>query len=125
VSGDRILLDTHILLWALNEPERLSAHHRALLAEDAIVVVSAVSIWEIAIKSTLGKLTLNADILDTVRSRNAELLSITPDHAAYVARVPRLHGDPFDRLLVAQAICEGLPLMSVDAQLREYGVEIV
>jgi PIN domain nuclease of toxin-antitoxin system len=125
VSGDRVLLDTHILLWVLNEADRLSLHHRTILAEDPTLVVSAVSIWEIAIKSTLGKLAVKGDVLDTVRSRNAEFLSITPKHAAYVARVPRLHGDPFDRLLVAQAICEGLPLMSVDSRLQEYGVEIV
>ncbi len=125
MSGDRVLLDTHILLWILDQADRLSHHHRTILAEDPILVVSAVSIWEIAIKSTLGKLAVKGDVLEAIRSRNAEFLSITPEHAAYVARVPRLHGDPFDRLLVAQAICEGLPLMSVDSRLQEYGVEIV
>jgi PIN domain nuclease of toxin-antitoxin system len=121
VSGERVLLDTHILLWILSDADKLSVQHRTLLAENPTLVVSAVSIWEIAIKSSLGKLTVEGDILETVRGRNAELVSITAEHAARVAHIARLHGDPFDRLLVAQALCEGLPLMTADGQLREYG----
>jgi PIN domain nuclease of toxin-antitoxin system len=125
VSGERVLLDTHILLWILSDADKLSVQHRAVLAENPTLVVSAVSIWEIAIKSSLGKLTVEGDVLETVRRRNAELLSITAEHAARVAQIPRLHADPFDRLLVSQALCEGLQVMTVDGQLQEYGVDLV
>ena len=125
MSRRRVLLDTHVLIWLLHDPAKLSARHRKALADDPLLVVSAVSMWEIALKTALNRLIIEADLLETVRQHDAEWLSITPEHAAAVATIPRLHGDPFDRLLVAQATCESLPLMTSDRLMRGYDVALI
>lgn len=120
----RLLLDTHVLLWALGTPERLSVGFRAEL-DSAQVFVSAASVWEVAIKAGLGKLGADArEVLEATKDAGFELLPVTGAHAAKVAELPRVHRDPFDRLLVAQALHEPLVLVSVDEILRGYG-EIV
>ncbi|MFZ5655043.1 MAG: type II toxin-antitoxin system VapC family toxin [Pseudomonadota bacterium] len=121
----RLLLDTQVLLWAAGLPERLSRRARKLL-DDAgnELVFSAASLWEIAIKNTLGREDFRADpgALRRGLTDNAyRELPVTGAHAVAVGALPLLHKDPFDRLLLAQALCEGLTLLTADAQLAGYG----
>jgi PIN domain nuclease of toxin-antitoxin system len=123
----RLLLDTHLLLWALSSPEKLSKRSRQRI-ESSDVFVSAASIWEISIKSALGKLAADpSEILAGVEPAGFNHLSIAGDHAAKVADLPPIHKDPFDRLLVAQARFEPMILLTDDEVLRGYGdfVEVV
>ena len=120
----RLLLDTHILLWAVLEDERLSPRAAAMIQEAANTLhFSAVTIWEVAIKTSrrrtdfrLDPLLLRRQLLDNDYAE----LSVTGQHAAAVARLPDLHKDPFDRLLVAQASEEGMLLVTADATLASY-----
>lgn len=117
----RVLLDTHLLLWALAAPGRLSpAAREAIAAGD--VYVSAASIWEISIKTQLGKLDANPrDVLAAVEPAGFSLLPITGEHAVRVAELPAVHRDPFDRMLAAQASVEPMILLTNDAALGQYG----
>jgi PIN domain nuclease of toxin-antitoxin system len=116
-----VLLDTHVLLWALSEPARLPTAARKQI-ESAEVFVSAASIWEIGIKSALGKLNATAaQILEAVEPAGFTMLSITGAHAAKAAELPPLHKDPFDRMLAAQAASEPMILMTNDRMLQAYG----
>ena len=126
----RLLLDTHIFLWAVLEPERLRPRLRSLLEDsDNALLVSAVSAFEIATKHRLGKLPGAAVLLDqyalTLRELSASELPITTAHALKAGSWNTSHRDPFDRLLAAQASVEQLPLVSVDALMAEFGIEIV
>ncbi len=117
----RVLLDTHLLLWALGSPLKLSADTRNLV-DTADVYVSAASIWEISIKSAIGKLKADPrEILKAIEPAGLNMLAITGEHAARVARLPALHRDPFDRLLVAQALSEPMILLTNDQALAGYG----
>lgn len=117
----RLLLDTHLLLWALAARSKLSATARKQI-EDADVYASAASIWEISIKSALGKLDADpAEILAAVEPAGFSMLPITEMHAAKVAELPPLHKDPFDRMLVAQALCEPMILYTNDEVMGPYG----
>jgi PIN domain nuclease of toxin-antitoxin system len=117
----RLLLDTHVLLWALSQPAKLTAQIRKKL-DEADVFVSAASIWEIGIKSALGKLNAKAgEILAAVEPAGFKMLSITGEHAAKAAELPPLHKDPFDRLLAAQAATEPMILITNDRMLEGYG----
>ena len=120
----RVLLDTHLLLWALSAPARLPAPARRLI-QDADVYVSAASIWEISIKAALGKLRADPDeVLAALEPAGLLSLPISGEHAARVASLPPIHRDPFDRLLVAQALVEPMRLLTDDTALGGYG-EIV
>ena len=117
----RVLLDTHLLLWALSQPSKLSPATRKQIVA-AEVYVSAASIWEISIKSALGKLAAKAgDVLAGIEPAGFSILPITGEHAARVAELPMLHKDPFDRMLVAQASVEPMMLLTNDEALRGYG----
>lgn len=117
----RVLLDTHLLLWALSEPSKLSASIRKQI-NAAEVYVSAASIWEVSIKSAAGKLAANAgEVLASIEPAGFSLLPITGEHAVKVAELPLLHKDPFDRMLVAQAAIEPMILLTNDEALRGYG----
>jgi PIN domain nuclease of toxin-antitoxin system len=123
----RILLDTHLLLWAVAEPRKLPPAARKRI-EEADVFVSAASIWEVSIKVALGTLAADpAELLAEIEPAGFSLLSVTGEHAAAVARLPPVHADPFDRMLVAQAKTEPLLLLTNDAALADYGecVELV
>jgi len=123
----RILLDTHLLLWALSSPGKLSKRARQRI-DSSEVYVSAASIWEISIKSALGKLVGNPEeVLAGVEPAGFNHLSIVGGHAAKVAELPCIHKDPFDRLLVAQARFEPMILLTDDEVLGGYGdfVEVV
>jgi PIN domain nuclease of toxin-antitoxin system len=117
----RVLLDTQLLLWALSQPSKLSPTCRKQIIA-AEVYVSAASIWEISIKSALGKLAANSsEVLAGIEPAGFSLLPITGEHAAKVAQLPMLHKDPFDRMLVAQASVEPMLLLTNDESLRGYG----
>lgn len=118
----RLLLDTHLLLWALYEPAKFSPKARSIiLAPDSQCSFSVASIWEIAIKASLGKLAV-----DAARSRLAlladgfEELPVRGTHAAAVAQLPKRHADPFDRLLICQAMVEPMQLLTADDKLVGY-----
>ena len=115
----RLLLDTHILLWALDTPARLDRGTRALIEDPANeVLFSAASIWEIAIKAELGKLQVPDDLPQRVSEAGLEWTDLRPEHAWAVRAVTGLpHRDPFDRALVAQAASEGLDLLTADEAL--------
>lgn len=122
----RILLDTHIFLWLQTEPERLGAHLVAVEDARTELVVSAASSWEIAIKHGLGRLPLPEPperyVPERIRALAAEGLAITHSHALAVAQLPRLHRDPFDRLLVAQAGLLDLAILTADPDVAQYPV---
>lgn len=117
----RLLLDTHVFIWVVIDSKRLSAKARALLRQATEIHVSAASIWEIAIKQRLGKIdVVPDDLVAAIEASGFHALPITPQHAAMVASLPDHHRDPFDRLLVAQALCEPLRLVTVDDVLMNY-----
>jgi PIN domain nuclease of toxin-antitoxin system len=119
----RLLVDTHALLWWLTDDAGLSDAAREALADPANdVLVSTASVWEIAIKRALGKLSAPDDLPDHIATQGFGWLPIGPEHAWHV-RDLRHHGDPFDRLVVAQALSEQIPIVSADARLRASGVE--
>ncbi|MBL8516645.1 MAG: type II toxin-antitoxin system VapC family toxin [Betaproteobacteria bacterium] len=117
----RILLDTHVLLWALNNPARLGKKAVALLSSSE-VFASTASMWEISIKVGLGKLKAHPQqILDAIEPAGFDLLPVQAEHAVEVFSLGALHGDPFDRLLVAQARVERMELLTFDEALLQYG----
>ena len=123
----RILLDTHLLLWAVAEPRKLPPGARKRI-DAAEIFVSAASIWEVSIKAALGKLSADpAELLAEIEPAGFTLLPVTGEHAAAVARLPAVHSDPFDRMLVAQAKTEPLLLLTNDSLLAGYGdcVEVI
>jgi PIN domain nuclease of toxin-antitoxin system len=120
----KLLLDTHLLIWTAGNPRKLSGTARALIENRANeIAFSAVSIWEIAIKYALEKPDFNIDphlVRRGCLDNGMTELSMTSDHAVIVATLPLIHKDPFDRLLVAQAIAEGIELMTVDETIARY-----
>jgi PIN domain nuclease of toxin-antitoxin system len=127
----RLLLDTHLLLWAVASSKRLPREARELLEDESHeVYFSAVSIWEIAIKSSLRRKDFRIDLapfLVALPQMGLVELPVTAAHAAGVAQLPFIHRDPFDRLLIAQSIAEPLTLLTNDKILDRYraGVRIV
>lgn len=120
----KLLLDTHVLLWAAGTPRRLPRAARALLEDEANeLVFSAASLWEVAIKQQLGREDFRADarllrrgLLDNGYTE----LPVTSAHAVALDLLPPLHKDPFDRILIAQALVEGIMLLTADANLARY-----
>lgn len=120
----RLLLDTHLLLWAAGQPERLSVSARKLLTSPRNdLFFSAASLWEITIKNSLGR----ADFRAETRELRRQLLEngyaeipVTSEHAVNTDALPALHKDPFDRVLISQAITEGITLLTSDAQVASY-----
>lgn len=121
-----LLLDTHVLLWWLDDSPDLSDQARTLIADARnLAFVSAVVIWEIRIKQALGKLEIPPDFREVLDQQPFESLDITGDHAHAIVGLPMHHRDPFDRMLVAQAKVEGLKLVTRDGHLRQYGITLV
>ncbi len=119
-----LLLDTHVVLWWLMDDDTLSTEVKERIDTEADVLISAASVWEIAIKQALGKLTGPPDLLDIVASSGLVELPIRSRHAVAAGGLPPLHRDPFDRMLVAQARCDELTLMSRDPLVRQYDVQV-
>lgn len=121
----RLLLDTHVLLWWLADDPALSVQARRLIANEPEVLVSAASVWEIAIKRALGKLEVPEDLLEAIDASGIGRLPIGLEHAVIAGALPRHHDDPFDRMLVAQARHEGLTLLTSDARIASYAVAVL
>jgi PIN domain nuclease of toxin-antitoxin system len=121
-----LLLDTHALLWRATGDDRLGPAARVEIDDPLVpVFVSAATIWEIEIKISTGKLTLGLDLLDVIEDARFEVLSINGEHAALAGRLPLLHRDPFDRMLIAQAQIEHLRIVTTDAAIERYRVAVV
>jgi PIN domain nuclease of toxin-antitoxin system len=122
----RLLLDTHAYLWWLNDDPKLSDKARQGLADlEAVTYVSAASIWEISIKTQLGKLIIDGDPVQEIWANGFVELPMTARHADHAGRLPRHHEDPFDRMLIAQAQIEHLVLVSRDAAFKDYDVSLL
>lgn len=121
-----LLLDTHALLWSVGDEDLLSpAAHEVLSAGVTPAYVSAASIWEIAIKRASGKLDAPANLMDKVAAARFVELGITFEHALRAGALPSHHGDPFDRMIVAQAQSEGFTLITNDARIAAYDVPVL
>lgn len=125
-----VLVDSHVLLWWLDDDRRLSRRARQAIADaDTAVFVSVASVWEIAIKRALGKVNDPSGAIPRLPSvladRGMSTLAIEAYHAIDAAGLPRLHRDPFDRMIVAQSRIEGFPVVTNDAAIRAYGVQTI
>jgi PIN domain nuclease of toxin-antitoxin system len=123
----RALLDTHVFVWFIGGEERLSRAARELVQDrENEILISVASLWEIAIKHSLGKLDLERPFAELIPEQldrqGLGVLSLELKHLAEVDRLPFHHRDPFDRVIAAQALSEGIPVISVDAALDPYGV---
>ncbi|MBC6479998.1 MAG: type II toxin-antitoxin system VapC family toxin [Hormoscilla sp. GM7CHS1pb] len=122
----KILIDTHAFLWFINDHPNLSNNAAELLESDIDILLSIASLWEIAIKVNLKKLTL-PDAYETfipkqLTLNSIEVLPVTIEHLTVVAKLPLHHRDPFDRLLIAQAIAENMEIISADPKFDSYGI---
>ena len=121
----RVLVDTHVALWLIDERDRLSEAATALLGDRANeFLLSAIVVWEIVVKKSLGKLDAPVDFVGTLMRAGALPLPLTIEHAEAAADLPWHHRDPFDRMLVAQARTENATLLSADPRLRAYDVKV-
>lgn len=120
-----LLLDTHVILWWLTDDPTLSDEVKARLDDEPDVYVSPASVWEVAIKQSIGKLPESVDLVKEIVDSGFRELSITFQHAIVAGQLPLIHRDPFDRMLVAQARCEGLTLASHDPHVQRYEVDLL
>ena len=125
----RLLLDTHVVLWSLFEPGALSSEAQSAILRAESLHLSVVSPWEMVIKSALGKLEMRRGVPEVCRELErefgAQVLPVTLPHVLEVARLPPHHGDPFDRLLIAQARVEGLTLVTRDRAFADYDLLLI
>ncbi len=126
----RLLLDTHVAIWTLTEPRRIPSHISDLLGEPSnTVMASAVAVWEIAIKHQLRRRDSppfsGHEAIGHFESAGLTLLNVTPAHAACVERLPLIHSDPFDRLMLAQAIIENMQFVTYDRHLSRYDIALL
>jgi PIN domain nuclease of toxin-antitoxin system len=124
----RLLLDTHILLWAVTASPKTSERARALVTDSSNqLYASAASIWEVAIKHAKGgDIPMSGtELLQTLQATSVVQLAISHDHAAAAGNLPRHHGDPFDRMLIAQAQIEGMAFVTADRALAAYGDHVI
>jgi PIN domain nuclease of toxin-antitoxin system len=126
----KILLDTHTFLWWIIDAPKLSSRARKIISSsENELFLSAVSGWEIIIKAKLGRLQLHENpaqfILEQIRLNFIQILTIQMSHALHISTLPDLHRDPFDRMLIAQAQLEGLPILTADSQIARYKVEVI
>ena len=120
-----LLLDTHVVLWWLTDDPTLSDYIKDQLDHEPDVYVSAATVWEVAIKQAMGKLKEPADLPERIRDSGFRELPITSEHAIAAGRLPLIHRDPFDRMLVAQAQRENLTLVTKDPHILEYPVSVL
>ena len=120
-----LLLDTHIVIWWLTDDPTLSEDIKDRLDHEPDVYVSAATVWEVAIKQAIGKLKEPVDLPERIRDSGFRELPIRSDHAIVAGRLPLIHRDPFDRILVAQARCEKLTLVSRDPEVQKYEVPVL
>lgn len=121
-----LLLDTHAVLWWLDDDPTLSDAARAEISDpENTVYLSAVAVWEMRIKQGIGKLDLPDDFDEVLDGQAFSKLPVTVDHAHTIAGLPAIHRDPFDRMLVAQAVVEGMTIVTRDRRIAEYGVDVL
>ena len=121
-----LLLDTHVLLWWLDDHPTLSTKARKVIADGGnLVFVSAAVVWEMRIKAAVGKLEIPPDFQEVLTQQPFQMLAITVEHAHGVGELPAYHHDPFGRMLVAQAKVEGFTLITRDTQLKKYKIPII
>lgn len=121
----RLLLDAHVVIWwDTGSPALGGAAKKAIQHADA-VYVSAASEWEVTIKTSLGKIRIDRTILDAVQDAGFEPLPVSFQHAHMVGQLKPIHKDPFDRLLIAAALVEGLTLVTADVRVAQYGVNVI
>ena len=120
-----LLLDTHVVLWWLADDPALADEIKDRLDNEPDVCVSAATIWEVAIKQAIGKLPEPAGLPELIRDSGFTLLPVGARHATAVGRLPMIHRDPFDRMLVAQAQCENLTLVTRDQNCQRYDVKVL
>lgn len=121
-----LMMDSHVALWMIAAPEKLSVRAAAALANGAQPLhLSVITIWEMEMKAALGKLPLPPLIWDRLQEDGIQILPVLREHALLAPRLPLLHRDPFDRMLVAQAMTDGLTLVSADRSLAAYGMPIL
>jgi len=125
----KLLLDTHAFLWWDSDPTRLSANALSALQDQANEVwLSVASVWEVVIKTQLGKLSLRlplAEIIAQQQANGLQILPLTLVHVQAVEGLPAIHKDPFDRVLIAQSIVEGAQLVSIDPVVRQYSCRVL
>lgn len=121
----KVLLDTQIFVWIMVDDARLGRVARDTLGSADAIYLSTASIWEISIKRAQGRLTVPDDLLDRVRASTIEPLAVTMEHGWLAGRLPMLHADPFDRMIIAQAISEGMTIVTSDRRMRGYGVPVI
>lgn len=125
----RILIDTHILIWHLEDDEQLSSHHGQLIEDPSnTVLISIASFWEIAIKTSRGKLELSKsieDLISEIERSSIAILPIESKHIIQVSKLPFHHKDPFDRMIIAQVLVENVPIISTDSNFSKYGVTLL
>lgn len=124
----RVLIDTHVLLWGLQDESKLSRRVRTLLPA-AEVWISVASLWEIIAKTQVGKLALPTPLGDYLTEKltanGVSVLPLTFDHVRRLEELPLHHRDPFDRILIAQSLSESMPLVSADPQFEKYRIELI
>jgi PIN domain nuclease of toxin-antitoxin system len=122
----RLLLDTHVLIWWLSDDRRLKRPERTAITEADGVYVSAATLWEITVKHSLGRLDLDQPALDReLEQADLTELPITWGHARAVGSLPAIHSDPFDRMLISQALTENVTLLSYDRLVQQYDVPLL
>jgi PIN domain nuclease of toxin-antitoxin system len=122
------LIDTHVLIWLLSDSSLLSENARKELESGNKIYVSIASLWEIAIKKTIGKLKLSYSIKDIVskcEKYRIDILQIKPEHLDYIETLPDIHNDPFDRLIISQALIENMSLITRDNTIPKYPVKVI
>jgi PIN domain nuclease of toxin-antitoxin system len=123
------LLDTNALIWTLSDPEKLSNPAKDVITNsENKLFISIASLWEITIKQSIGKLDLEGDVLDIVEECEREginILSIQPQHLKKLEQLPLIHRDPFDRLIISQAIYEGLTIITRDSMIPKYDIGVL
>lgn len=124
MNGRKYLLDTHVIIWAVDQTDKLSEQYRQLLEHEDQCVVSIASLWEIAIKKSLGKLEVRDDLAVFLQRTGVSILQVELPHIETIRTLPHHHRDPFDRMLIAQAMTENLSLLTVDRHFALYGVTI-
>jgi len=120
-----LLLDTHVVIWWLTDDPSLSDDIKSSLDHEPDVYVSSATVWEVAIKQSIGKLTEPTDLPERIRDSGFRELPITSEHAIVAGRLPLIHRDPFDRMLVAQARCGDLTLVTRDPEIHKYDVPLL
>lgn len=121
-----MLIDTHTLIWALCEPEKLCSDAQKLITNlNNKVFISIASLWELQIKKSLNKVTLPNDFIIQLKKHGYAILSINHEHILVLDTMPMFHRDPFDRILIAQSIYENVPLITNDSEIAKYDVQII